>query len=586
MIKKIGVQNFRVFKDYTEFEIRPITLLVGPNNSGKSSFTKLLRLVENGFEFLDFNKGKHNLKDFKSSINHSSGSQEMIISTIPNVTFLGPENKVVYTYKENKIKTTQIYLGSSLVFTKEQDFNSSDAGSRVAVSYSNMHFYFDFNVLIDFIYRKEFYIKHIDENGNEKANVNYNYLFELKRKSYAKELNKIHNLTNINVKDYNELCKNLIGDNPSFNYNELRWQAIYNEIDNLEKDYVLFDIYSNGNRVTENFKEIIIKSQNDYNNHVIKPSWSIFINNNVDKFSEWVIENIKETILKELTTTLPDLEIQYSSLGKLVFQYQYYNNKNEKSSLFHSIIKSKTNHTAFKDLRYLSPIKSHNNRIFENNSSFALDSLIHNHHHIINHFIIGKKNESFIQKALKIFGIQGELEINIYEDYIATVNIKNGDKTTALNDLGYGYTQLLALALFLVSSYEFSPFGLEEGPISIIEEPEANLHPNLQSKIADLFDLFYKTFDDSKNHPFIIETHSEYLIRKFQYLVAKGELDPKNIIIYYFNDDQFVNKEEPKVKQIEITKSGSLSDTFGPGFYDEAIKLQFDLLNVNKEQNN
>jgi hypothetical protein len=26
MINKIGVENFRVFKDYTEFELRPLTL--------------------------------------------------------------------------------------------------------------------------------------------------------------------------------------------------------------------------------------------------------------------------------------------------------------------------------------------------------------------------------------------------------------------------------------------------------------------------------------------------------------------------------------------------------------------------------
>ncbi|GAA4053448.1 AAA family ATPase [Flavobacterium chungnamense] len=54
MIKKIGVKNFRVFKDYTEFEIRLITILTGPNNSGKSSFSKLLLLLKNGIEELVF----------------------------------------------------------------------------------------------------------------------------------------------------------------------------------------------------------------------------------------------------------------------------------------------------------------------------------------------------------------------------------------------------------------------------------------------------------------------------------------------------------------------------------------------------
>ena len=61
MKKKIGIENFRIFKDYAEFELAPITLLTGPNHSGKSSFLKLLNLIQRSFDknrslnFLDFN---------------------------------------------------------------------------------------------------------------------------------------------------------------------------------------------------------------------------------------------------------------------------------------------------------------------------------------------------------------------------------------------------------------------------------------------------------------------------------------------------------------------------------------------------
>lgn len=69
MIKKIGVKNFRVFKDYTEFELRPLTILTGPNNSGKSSFTKLLLLLKNGVTKLNFEEGKHNLTSYEDVSN-------------------------------------------------------------------------------------------------------------------------------------------------------------------------------------------------------------------------------------------------------------------------------------------------------------------------------------------------------------------------------------------------------------------------------------------------------------------------------------------------------------------------------------
>jgi AAA15 family ATPase/GTPase len=36
-LKGFGLENFRVFKDYTWFDFAPITILTGPNNSDKSS---------------------------------------------------------------------------------------------------------------------------------------------------------------------------------------------------------------------------------------------------------------------------------------------------------------------------------------------------------------------------------------------------------------------------------------------------------------------------------------------------------------------------------------------------------------------
>jgi len=116
----------------------------------------------------------------------------------------------------------------------------------------------------------------------------------------------------------------------------------------------------------------------------------------------------------------------------------------------------------------------------------------------------------------------------------------------------------------------------------ILEEPESNLHPNLQSKLAELLSYIHVKF----NVFFIIETHSEYFIRKLQYLTAKNELKIKDSVIYYFNDDKYVSKTEPKVKEIFINEDGGLTDSIGPGFFDEATKLQFDLIRLQKQQMN
>lgn len=46
MISKIRFKNFKLFKNWQELEIKPITILIGKNNSGKSAILKLMPLIE------------------------------------------------------------------------------------------------------------------------------------------------------------------------------------------------------------------------------------------------------------------------------------------------------------------------------------------------------------------------------------------------------------------------------------------------------------------------------------------------------------------------------------------------------------
>lgn len=72
-----GLENFRVFKDYTWFDFAPITILVGPNNSGKSSLIKALMLMQDNIQ-----EGKgpvSNDLDF-SGVSHNLGSPNLVIS--------------------------------------------------------------------------------------------------------------------------------------------------------------------------------------------------------------------------------------------------------------------------------------------------------------------------------------------------------------------------------------------------------------------------------------------------------------------------------------------------------------------------
>jgi len=116
----------------------------------------------------------------------------------------------------------------------------------------------------------------------------------------------------------------------------------------------------------------------------------------------------------------------------------------------------------------------------------------------------------------------------------------------------------------------------------IFEEPETGLHPAFQSKMAEMIVDIQKTF----NLNLIIETHSEYIIRKLQYLTATEKINPEEVKIYYFNNPKKIPKDEDQIKKITIAKDGSLSDNFGTGFIDEATNMKFELLRFVKNQKN
>jgi predicted ATPase len=106
-----------------------------------------------------------------------------------------------------------------------------------------------------------------------------------------------------------------------------------------------------------------------------------------------------------------------------------------------------------------------------------------------------------------------------------------------------------------------------------VEEPEVHLHPKYQSMLAEMFVEAYQKY----NIHFIIETHSEYLIRKLQVMVADKEnvLSPNDVSLNY------VEKDENGVshnRQIKIQEDGRLTEPFGPGFFDESKSLVMQML--------
>lgn len=204
------------------------------------------------------------------------------------------------------------------------------------------------------------------------------------------------------------------------------------------------------------------------------------------------------------------------------------------------------------------------------------------------------KSLPFIDKWITAFGIADKVEFLIADDsYDSRIVLHKNGKTFDLADVGYGYSQLvpiiLKIALQIVTKRSF--YSDISSSILIIEEPETNLHPALQSKLADMFVECYKKYEIQ----FIIETHSEYLIRRLQRRTAefynvkkKSELSiPTDFTqIYYFYPPDDVPEGEKQIYPINIEKDGGLTKNFGTGFFDEAGNEDLLLYQIAKHNRN
>lgn len=212
-------------------------------------------------------------------------------------------------------------------------------------------------------------------------------------------------------------------------------------------------------------------------------------------------------------------------------------------------------------------------------------------------FIRRGRAERFLNHWLREFEIGDAVDVEKVEGVAFKVIITQGKREINLVELGYGAGQILTILLQIAAILQqreagrFADRNLVYGPILVlIEEPEANLHPKLQSKLAHLFMEPEPSLlsarrptpvqrrartNEALPFQFIVETHSEYLIRKLQLLVAEGSQLPEKALIHYM--------DQLGARRITILSDGKLSQEFGSGFFDEADESAMALFREQKK---
>ena len=546
-----GLENFRVFKEYTWFDFAPITILVGPNNSGKSSLIKALLLLKDNVEKKNlppyFQKvGEAYSKDWQSGEPDYNDYNEVFEPSILEFDgrVHGMNSAVSTKNKNSNLNIFSFNIAYKIESGKEKD----DKG----VTFDEIEKTFKQDIT-----RRSLILKPRSESQKSMDRlISDEGLKALKKKIGEGALNSKYDFKIFHKTIKYKLTFFVADDGEAKSTNKLE---LLNEKDNCFLRITDHEVFF----IPKLYDELFI----DAADHIgqLLPFYIESVTEGFGvSFLTWFISNGLDQGRSE-------------ELSKKIFKKLHLHETN-------GLITPSKIIDVIEKADYLATSKNDQERIYIDSKQSISQAQL-------KELLIAQKkgfnSDDFLDNASNLFGIKGKIRIE-YDIERGTIfpNI-NG---YSFIDFGYGYSQLAFLLFklatnihrkFFLSNFDQWEFDDRSTNFLILEEPETNLHPSFQSKLADLIS---KSIDDY-NMQFLIETHSEYLIRKLQYLTAKGEVKPEDVVIYYFNDPNNIPAGEKQVKKINILEDGSLSDDFGPGFYDEAATWELELLKLKRNKN-
>ena len=136
-------------------------------------------------------------------------------------------------------------------------------------------------------------------------------------------------------------------------------------------------------------------------------------------------------------------------------------------------------------------------------------------------------------------------------DYEFLVKKYKGGPDVRLTDIGFGVSQVLPV---LILCY-YAP----EGSILILEQPEAHLHPKVQTELADVLIDVVK----NRNLQIILESHSEYLLSRLQRRIAEKKIAAADTALYFCE----IKDGTSEIEQLNVDEYGNIrnwpQDFFG-----------------------
>jgi predicted ATPase len=501
MLTKLSVNNYKAFES-ASVGIKPITILLGANSVGKSSIIQLFLMLQQ--------TGKAGLKSYKSALKLYGG-------------YVNLGDPLNLFRKKDKSKPLTLTFELQSKFLK--DFLKNDFSNSFIRVFTQLPMYLPIKGLSELrekpIKNKEEFSKYIDvviEVLNKPTTKN-DFKDEIRWFLRHRHDLFVPQLTEINKKEFidafeflNELSKKIKSENFIISY-DLK----LNDSNNLE--IVRLVIKHNELLILE------IKNSNEMN--ITSDLFKVNKKDETDVKSLFLLGN---TIFNSFLPVNHDPNSNISLKASIILQI---------INTFQSEIKKEFSED---NINYVSPLRAHPKRYYmldKAKLNLTLDTL--DGDAIAEVLKDNKSITTSVNQWLKNFGV--EVDVQGFKEVIHHLVVKQNNIDLDITDVGFGISQILPVII--------QGFLSSNNSTTIIEQPEIHLHPKMQDDLADLFIDIVKKSEGKK---LIIETHSEYLLKRLRRRISEGKISPDDVSICLFNPQ--TKDSGATIDNLEIASKG------------------------------
>lgn len=529
VVKEIQIKNFRSLKDTGLQKLSPITLLVGENSSGKSTFLRAFPLLKQSLskrtsgpilwagdvdDYVDFGS-------FEESVSNDGATSITLRFTFKMVG-LGCTKR--YSYLE-------MFLDDS----KSPKDNHSNIDYEITITSRNGHeAVSNFNISIDGMQAKFDLEKGI-------INLPSGYTFNAADAGANAETNNSSSRTGFRY---------FAGASRAFGFSLPNIDGLIEIVldrMNIKKkeDYQAYrlaeTIVEIGETLSKNNPLQPLEAKLGPNVDV--PSWYRKDHNKIVNFLKTKDENLSD-IIKILY-----LYCVFSEIDEFIYDY-------------------------FKQVHYIAPLRATAERYYRLRN-LAIDEVDYQGKNlaIFINSLSAKKLADFHAWTNKHFGFtvntdksKGHLSL--------IIKLNDSNKAINLSDTGFGYSQVLPIItqLWELSSHQKIQssryYGIEQSyPLVIaIEQPELHLHPAVQAKLAKAFIAsLHLARENGYELQIILETHSQTIVDYLGRAISKGQLNKEDVSIILFEKND--NSPMTTVRTSQYNEEGYL-ENWPYGFFD------------------